>query len=581
MKILKVVLISCFLLILVLAIAIVVFIKTFDINRYKPQIISQASSALKRNVDFEKAKLAFSVRQGVSLNIANLVIADDPAFAKENFLTVNNVALGIDLLGSITQRKIHIAHIIVDQFQATIIRQKDGSINLQSIAKPAESETAQKPEKGAAPAAMPALLISSLRGSGGTIVYLDYAFEPRIELAINDVQFEVKDISLTDVFTFTAEAAVLSAQRNIRLSGKAQLDLSTGSVTLSQIKGESDLSQVLLEKIPDALPMTKGVVLPASLKGAARLDIERMTAGPTGLVALAGNIALADGAVYLKELAKPIENIQAKAQITQAKIILDSVTASLGTGIIKGAGSVDNYLTSQEFAMAADAENLLIEDLVAADKAPVKAKGIASGTLQVKGQGFTPEMLSSSLSGSGSAVLKNIVLENMNVFQQVMGKLTMFPGIAAKIESALPERYKQSLAKKDTALSDMTLAVEIDKGRLIFRDTTVTADAFSLKSNAEVGFDGSYAMEGSFLIPEDLSAAMITKVPELEYLLGADKQILFPLKLSGKAAGVKLSVDAGYIAQKLIANQAKTQILKVIDKALKPKEPAAEPAPNP
>ena len=39
------------------------------------------------------------------------------------------------------------------------------------------------------------------------------------------------------------------------------------------------------------------------------------------------------------------------------------------------------------------------------------------------------------------------------------------------------------------------------------------------------------------------------------------------LKVSGNASAMTLNVDAAYIAQKLLVNQAKTQLFKVFDKA--------------
>jgi hypothetical protein len=387
-------------------------------------------------------------------------------------------------------------------------------------------------------------------------------------LMVSDLSFALSNISLTERFPFTLEARVLSVKKNMRVEGKVQVNLSTNEVTVSELKGETDLSQILLEKIPVAFPIAKGTVLPASLKGMAQINLEKMTAGPMGMTALAGDIVLNNGLLQLTQMALPIKDVQLQAKVTQAKIILDAVSASLGEGSIKGAGSLDDYLTKQECAMAVDVNNLRLEDLIAQGMLPVKAKGIASGQMHVKGQGFTPEALTASLTGTGTIALKKVVLEDINVFQLVMGKLSMIPGLTEKIEAAIPERYTQALAQKDTPLADMGLPVTIEHGRLIIKDAMLSAEAFSLKGSAAVGFDGSYAMEGSFLVPDDLSAAMITKVPELQYLLNEAKQLSIPLKVSGKGAGARLSVDAGYLAQKLFTNQVKTQLLQVIDKAL-------------
>ncbi|MGE5197793.1 MAG: AsmA family protein [Deltaproteobacteria bacterium] len=569
MKILKIALISFLVLVLILITALIIFVTTFDVNRFKPQIVTQAGNALNRKVDFDKAQLTFSFNRGVSLSVSNLVIADDPAFAKGDFLTAKDISLSVDVLGYIFQKKISISGVLVDGFHVTIIRQKDGSLNVQSIAQSAGSKAGeQKPDKPSPPMALPVILVSSFKGSNGEVAYFDRSFAPPIELTVSDLGFILNKISLTEEFPFALEGRVLSAKKNIHAEGQVRLNLSTNEITLSGLKGETDLSQIILEKIPVSFPMLKGVVLPMSLNGTARLELEKMAAGPKGLTALAGDVRLNGGSLQFEPMAVPLKDVQIQAKVTQAKIILDTMSASLGGGTIKGGGSLEDYLTNQAFNVTLNADNIQLDGLVKPDMLPVKAKGVASGQLQLKGKGFTPQALSSFLSGTGNISLKKIVLEDINVFQRVLGKLSMIPGLTEKIESAVPERYAQALKKKDTELSDMALPIVIENGRVVIKDTTFSAEAFSLKASTEVGFDGSYAMEGSFLIPDDLSAAMVNKVPELQYILNEDKQIFIPIKVSGKAAGANLNVDAGYIAQKLLTNQAKTQLLKVLNKAV-------------
>ncbi len=98
MKILKIILVSFLILLVLVVIAAVTFIKTFDANRFKPQILAQARSALGRDVDIEKLDLGISLSHGADLRIKGMRIGDDPAFQKADFFTVKNVSLAIDAL---------------------------------------------------------------------------------------------------------------------------------------------------------------------------------------------------------------------------------------------------------------------------------------------------------------------------------------------------------------------------------------------------------------------------------------------------------------------------------------------------
>jgi uncharacterized protein involved in outer membrane biogenesis len=569
MKILKVLLISVFALIIVLVVAAVIFVKNFDVNRYKPQIISQAKNILNRQVDFQKANLALSLRQGISLKISNLVIAEDPAFGKDNFLQIKEVSLAVDVLAYILQKKVNVPNVLIDSPRLSLIRKKDGSLNVQTIAKPAQPEKeGAKSASIVAPMVLPALLISSLRAGNATVTYIDYSFEPALRLEISDLNLSIDKISLTESFPFVAEAAVLSSKKNIKLEGKAQIDLKTNAITISDLKARTDLSQILLEKIPAAIPLIKVEVLPISLKGNVDVALQQFTAGPKGLMALAADGSLTNASFKLNEMALPIKDAVMNVKITESKIFLKKLSANIGEGMINASGSIADYLSGQDYRIEANAQNLKIQDLITQDKSPVKAEGIAYCQLRFKGEGFTPQALSSNLSGAGTISVTEAKLKDINVLQTVLDKISVIPGLSERIQAGLPQRYKQKLTQADTVFSDIKFPVTIEKGRFVVKDTVLGADEFLFKGGAEAGFDGNYSLEGSFLIPQELSASMVAVVPELQYLLNEEKQIYIPLKISGRAGAPKFNVDGEYIAKRILANQAKRQILKAIDKAL-------------
>jgi len=579
MKILKISLISIAVLILILMVAAAIFIKTFDINRFKPQIISQARSALNREVDFERVSLGISLSQGISLKISNLVISESPAFGKGDFLTVKNISLGFDVLGYLLQKKISIPSILIDSPRVTIIRQKDGSLSALSLAKSGEegkNSAGPAAAPASTPAALPAMFISSLKVNNGTLIYLDHSFEPALELEVSDLNLSVSGFSLTKPFYFMVEGAVLSSQKNIRLEGKAEVNLKTNEFTISDFKATSDLSRIILEKIPASLPMAKGAVLPVSLKGKASLMLKEITIGQKEPVGLTADFSLTDAALKFRQITSPITDIRMNVKITKTKILLDKTSATIGQGAIKCSGVIEDYLARQDFNATADVENLKIQDLIAQDKSSVKAEGVVSGRITLKGQGFSSQALSSNLSGEGKISISKARLKDINVLRTVLDKISVIPGLAEKFEANLPEHYQQELTQKDTVFSDIKLPVTVENGRLLIKDTVVASDEFLFKGRTEVGFDSAFSLEGSFLIPPELSSSMVATIPEMQYLLNQDQQIFIPLKVSGKSGQMQFMVDAEYIAKKLLANQAKTQLWKVLDKAIGGKKPNTE-----
>lgn len=580
MKLIKILLISFFILIVVLTAAAIIFIKTFDVNRFKPQIIAQANKVLNRNVDFERAKLGISLRYGISLKIINLSISEDPAFGKGEFLAVKDVSCGLNLLDYIFRREINVPGILIDSAHITIIRKKDNTINLQSIAQSAQGITKASAAKPAAVVVTPMLLINSLKATNSTVLYIDQSFEPQLMLEITDLNFLINRFSLTQAFPFSVEAAVLSDKKNIKVEGRLRLDLKANQIIISDLKASTDLSQILLSKIPVALPMTKGAILPASLKGKVDFTLAKLVAGQSGLSALAADAALTNGVLQFKELASEIKDIRGSALITQEKIVLNKFSGRIGQGEIEGSGSIQDYLSGQDYIFEASAKNLNIQELITQDKSPVKAEGVLSSKMRLKGKGFSPQAFSSNLSGDAHILVEKVKLKNLNVLRTVLDKISVIPGLAEKFEASLPERFKNKLTEKDTVLSDIKFPVLIENGQCIVNNATFQADEFMFKGKAQAGFDGAFLLEGAFLIPEDLSKVMVTSVDKLQYLLNESQQIYIPLKVSGRGADFKFSVDAEYIAKKIIIDEAQKQIYKILDKAIGTKAEEAQAAPQ-
>lgn len=578
MKILKVALISIFAIIVLAAAAAVIFIKTFDIDRFKPQIISQVNALLNRQVDFEKAKLTVSLSKGISLKINNLNISEDPAFGKDNFISIKEVLLGVDTLRLLFHKEINVPNVLIDSPSIVIIRKKDGSINAQSIAQNNLSE--KKESIGANVStglAIPALFVSSLQVKNGKVVYIDNFFEPPLQLEINDLSMTLSKFSLNESFPFLIEASVLSSQKNIKAEGKAQVNLKDSEVIISDLKAASDLSQLIIEKIPAAFPMLKGIMLPVSLSGIFNFEAREIPLGLKGLGVFIADALLTNGEMQFKELAMPVEDIAMVVKITDKNITAEKISASIGQGRIKAQGIIEDYLAKQSYVFDASLDNLNLKEIIYQDKIPVKTEGIAATKIKIKGEGFGPEAVKANLSGVVELSVAGAKLKDLNVLRTVLDKISVIPELLEKITANLPDKFKERLNQKDTPFADIKLPINIENNRFRLNNVTLGADEFVFNGNGYAGFDGAFSLEGAFLIPPELSGAMVSSVGQLQYLLNSDKQIYLPLKVIGSAITLKFSVDGEYIAKKMLIEQGTQQLFKVFDKALGLKE---EPQPT-
>jgi uncharacterized protein involved in outer membrane biogenesis len=580
----KIILVSFAILVAVLAVALVIFIKAFDLNRFKPQIIAQASSALNRKVDFERIGLGISLLRGIKVQVKNLVIAEDSALGGGDFLSVKNISLGVDVFKYLFRKEVNIADVLIDSPRLKIIRRKDGTLNTQSIAQPpagAPQEAKPAPPAAAsASMAIPAVFVSSVKGTGGTVIFIDQASTAPMRLEIRDLNFSLRRISLDKPFPFLIEASVLSAKKNIRVEGMAGFDLKTKEADISGLKISTELSDIALEKIPASFPQVKPDALPKNMRGKAQLEIKNLVAGPKGVTQLAAKAELSGGSMRFSQMAVPVRDITAKVNISDKKIILEGASFGIGDGKGSASGLIDDYMGKQDYNFEASAQGLNLRQIIEQEKFPVKAEGLAAGSLKIQGAGFSRQALEGAMSGRADVNITQVRLKNINILRQVLEKISVIPGLAEKFETGLPERFRQKLTQKDTALRDINIPVEIQNSRFFIRDAILEADEFIFKYNAEAGFDTSFLLAGVFLIPQDLSASMAAQAKSLQYLLDDSGQIYFPLKVSGKAGSFNFMVDLEYIGRQIMKKEAQKQLEKALNKAIGRKTDTQEPSPG-
>lgn len=576
MKNIKTALISFVVIILVLFIAVTVFLKTFNVMRFKPQIINQLNKALNRKVDFKTVNLGMSLKQGITLSIGDLSVSDDAQFSNDSMLTVKDTSLGIDILSYIKRREINVPSVIVNAPKVNLVRLKEGKINLSSIVKTDQGQVEQVSSQAKTGVIVPSLLINSFKITDGAINYIDRAFQPEINLKIKDLDALIQAVSLTKPFPFTAQAGLLSSKQNLKVKGKLGLNLNANEVVISDLQAETDLSMLSLERIPLDLPMLKDASLPQGLSGTLKLSFDKLVAGPKGLMGLSGEVSLDNANARVKGLALPIKDIGIRAKITEDKITIDKTSLAVGQGIITVQGIINDYLKRQIFNIQTVVKDLNLGEVIAQGSGQVKIEGFLSSNLNLNGYGLSQEALQDKLSGKGDISLTKVKIKNINVLRTVLDKISVIPGLAEKVQTNLSEKYKEKLNHKDTTIADIELPVLIEQGKVVISDAILTADEFVIRGQAQVGLSGSYDFKGVLLVPMELSVSMVAAVDRLRYLLNERGEIQIPLGIYGKAPAVNFKVDAEYIAKRMLLEEGKKQLLKVLEKTFEKEEPQTE-----
>ncbi|MFC1592601.1 AsmA family protein [Candidatus Omnitrophota bacterium] len=581
MKIIKIIFVSFVVLILIALSAAFIFLKTFDANRFKPQIISFASAALGRAVDFDDISLGLSLTKGLQLTLEQLSIGDSVGFQKGSFLTVEGISLGVEIIPLLSKKQVIVSSIYISSPECIIIRDKDGQLNVQDLAKPRDVGSLQDQKAvlvTPAVVCLPLINAEAIIIESGKFTYIDRALDPGLSLDISGLRLEINGFSLRKPFSFLLEGSVFSKQNNVRVEGRIDLNLKTNKITISDVEIVTDLSALSLSQLQSSLAMLESAELPQEIRGKINLDIKEMELGTQDLSSLAIKGELTKGLIRYKQLALPLEPISSEFEITESKIEIKELLIGLDKGRIALEAQLNDYASAQDFNLQLDVQYLDLAKMLSRKGAPLRVEGFVVGSFTAEGQGFSPPNLRDYLSGEGKLEIKQGRLMDINVLKIVLSKISIIPNLVETIQSNLPERYKDKLTQKDTVITKAETSISVANAEVLLKQVEVEADGFIFSGRGKVNFNQKFSIVGSFFIPADLAASMARSVPELEYLLEETGDIRIPLQVSGKPPEIKFSVDLEYIGKKILKKKATEEIGNALNKIFQRESP--EPAPK-
>ncbi|MDD5504306.1 MAG: AsmA-like C-terminal region-containing protein [Candidatus Omnitrophica bacterium] len=292
---------SLFILFVVISGAVYVFIRNFDIARYRPQIIKMAGEALNRTVDFKDIELKISWARGLRLRLNDFAVGDDPAFGTGDFIFAKEINAGVDLISSIKKRNIAASDIAVSSLTVNIIRDKNGLLNVQTIGnKAADASVLPASHKfsGSSKPALAAFFIHSIKVFDAAVYFSDNSASPAADISVSKINLEVGGFSLSRPFDILLNAAVLSSEANLYLQGRVDPDMLKNQARLNGIKVSIDLGQISLEKLKN-FPSLKDMPLPDSLNGELKILVKNAVLSDKGIGDIDMDLSLADGGISI------------------------------------------------------------------------------------------------------------------------------------------------------------------------------------------------------------------------------------------------------------------------------------------
>lgn len=119
-----------------------------NVNRFKPMLESELSTALSREVKLGNLKL--SLLSG-EVTADDLSVAEDQAFGKPAFIRAKSLSVGAEIWPFLMSRKLIVTYLTIDQPEITLVQAPSGEWNFSSLG----GKTKRSPPAGPAPGTAP------------------------------------------------------------------------------------------------------------------------------------------------------------------------------------------------------------------------------------------------------------------------------------------------------------------------------------------------------------------------------------------------------------------------------------------
>ena len=276
------------------------------VARNQKRILARVSDELGRPV--QVGKIQAQMGWGVSVEISDLTIADDPAFSAKPFLSANDVSVDVEFL-PLLGGEARVTRLELIKPDIRIVMNANGDLNVSTIGsnpEDARRKAAQPSNRhGHKRSSLGDLSIKALSVKDGRIYFNDLC-EKAAPIHVHHLDFDVTNFNAASAFDVETKFAFPGDEQNVEASGKVGPLLNQGVLDASGIPVDLNLkidSIVLdnvrpLADVGSHIPPGLSIPDPISVTGTAR--------GSVGKLAIALSTDLTGARVaYAKIFDKP------------------------------------------------------------------------------------------------------------------------------------------------------------------------------------------------------------------------------------------------------------------------------------
>jgi hypothetical protein len=277
------------------------------ISANRDRIVARLSGELGRKVDV--GQINAQMGWGVSIEVSDLKVADDPAFSKKPFLEAHEVSMDVEFV-PLLRGEARVKTLDLIKPDIRIVMNARGRLNLSTLGgrsddarrKGEEAATSRRAQRRSS---LAELSINALAVEDGEIYFNDLG-EKASPIKVHALDFEVTNFSAVTPFDVETRFAFSGDEKNVEASGKVGPILQQGVMKASEIPVDLklNLNSILLDRIRTLADV--GPEIPAALSIPDPVSSSGTVRGSIGKLAIALSTDLTgDRVAYAGQFSKP------------------------------------------------------------------------------------------------------------------------------------------------------------------------------------------------------------------------------------------------------------------------------------
>lgn len=186
--------------------------------------------------------------------------------------------------------------------------------------------------------------------------------------------------------------------------------------------------------------------------------------------------------------------------------------------------------------------------------APPRLRRIDGGleaSFALGGRGVVPAEAIDSITGTARVAVRDGVLRQLNVAEEVLQGMTGIPGLTGLVSAKVRARHPGLLEAADTPFDELTADLQAGAGRVEAERFSLAAAEHDLGGRGWVTFAGDVDVTATLRVAPERSDELVESVAELGALRDETGRLALPFQLKGRVGEARLQPDLEYVVRKM------------------------------